>query len=94
MHMSTSVKMTEADKRKLDALQADLTRRRGVKVTQETLLRELVRMGQENIDKLAPEWKLSPAARRRLMALPMSFGRPSREETIDEELYGWGRDQP
>ncbi len=87
--------MTEADKRKLDALQADVTKRRRAKISQEALLHELVRLGQENLDKLAPEgWKLSAAARRKLMASPLSTGTATREETIDDDLYGGAGGKP
>ncbi len=87
--------MTEADKRRLDALQADVTKRRRAKISQESLLHELVRLGEQNLDKLAPgEWKMSAAAQRRLMALPVDTGKVTREETIDQELYGWDRERP
>lgn len=95
MDVSTSVKMTEADKRRLDALQADVTKRRRAKISQESLLHELVRLGEQNLDKLAPEeWKMSAAAKRKLLAVPMSTGKMTREETIDEDLDNWERGRP
>jgi hypothetical protein len=81
--------MRVEDKARLDRLQAELTARRGRKVTQTELLRELVRLGErEKTRLLAPPGKPSERALKRLMALPVDAGVDTREEDVDRALYG------
>ncbi|MGQ0535293.1 MAG: hypothetical protein ACT4PT_04395 [Methanobacteriota archaeon] len=88
--MSTSVKMRDADKRRLDRLQAELTARFGRKLSQQDLLGRLVAMAEVDKERI-----LGPKRDRRhgrslkaLLSLPMSTRRPTREADIDRDLYG------
>ena len=87
--MATSVKMREADKGRLDRLQTRLSARLGKRVTQEVLLARLVALGEEHLDSLAGE---GPAPTKetltRLMSLPTHTGIATKEEEIDQTLYG------
>lgn len=87
--MATSVKMREADKARLDRLQAEITARTGRKVSQQDLLARLVALGEREKDRVISEQKPPTKAQMaRLMALPMDMGIRTREEDIDKILYG------
>lgn len=88
--MTTSVKMQESDKARLDRLQARLTGLLGRRVTQEVLLARLLALGEQEIDRLAQTDKPSAGALDRLLSLPVRTGVKTREEEIDATLYGSG----
>lgn len=86
---TTSVKMREADKERLDRLQAEVTARMGAKVSQQDLLADLLDLAERRLDELAPKPKrAAKGAIRRLLALPLDAGVTSREEDVDAALYG------
>lgn len=84
--MSTSIKVREADKARLDRLQAELTARAGAKVTQQDLVAGLLDLGERRVGELAPRKRRRAGSMRRLMSLPVHAG-ASREEDIDRDLY-------
>lgn len=87
--MATSVKVREADKERLDRLQAEITARMGAKVSQQDLLADLLDLAERRLDELAPKPKRAPKnALKRLLALPADAGVASREEDVDAALYG------
>lgn len=91
--MATSVKMREADKGRLDRLQAELTSRSGRKMTQEELLGRLVALGERERDRLAAPPLRGKAAEEvwaRLRRLPVRTGIVTSWEEIDRHVYGEG----
>ncbi|MBI4392452.1 MAG: hypothetical protein HY556_01455 [Euryarchaeota archaeon] len=87
--MATSVKMRRADKERLDRLQAEIVARSGKRLSQQELLALLVALGERDREALTGE--LRPPGGRELaalMALPVSTGKRTTEETIDRDLYG------
>ncbi len=93
MVMSTSVKMDERAKRILDALQAQIVLSTGSKLSQQEILEEAIKFsserGEEFIRRIAGvKIPLSQPDIDRLMKIPIDFGIRTREEEIDETLYG------
>lgn len=91
--MTTSVKMRPEDKVALDRLQATLTSRTGHKMSQQELLRRLVRLGEERIADLTdedapPTPEEIEASKRRLRDLAIDTGIETSHEEIDRILYG------
>lgn len=91
--MSTSVKMSEEGKRALDALQARLVLATGKKVSQQELLDTLVKLSAEREEELVRfmagvKLPLPPEEVEKLMKLPTDWGIETKEEEIDEHLYG------
>ncbi|HEX9817067.1 MAG TPA: hypothetical protein VGB18_08810 [Candidatus Thermoplasmatota archaeon] len=87
--MPTSVKMRDADKDRLDRLQAQLVSRLGRRISQEVLLARLVALGEEQLDRLsATETRTTKEQIGRLLQLPVHTGLRTREEDLDMALYG------
>lgn len=90
--MATSIKVREADKDRLDRLQAEITSRLGSKISQQDLLADLIDLAERRIDELAPKpVEARKNALRRLFALPTDAGIASSEADVDEALYGGRR---
>jgi len=91
--MTTSVKMSEEGKCTLDALQAKILLTTGKKLSQQELLDMLVKLSaqrEEELVKLITGIKLPlhPEELEKLMKLPTDWGVKTKEEEIDEILYG------
>lgn len=91
--MSTSVKLSEADKRGLERLQALVTLKAGQKVTQQELLSTLIRGALERGDEfvesmLKTEIPLPDREYERILSLVEDWGAETRWEEIDQTLYG------
>ena len=92
--MVTSVKLSERDKRVLDALQAEATLKADKKVSQQELLELLLadaeRRKEELISKFSkrPKVPLSKKEIRKILSLPKRWGVVTSEEDIDKDLYG------
>ncbi len=91
--MTTSVKMSEEGKCTLDALQAKILLATGKKLSQQELLDMLVKLSaqrEEELVKLIAGIKLPlhPEELEKLMKLPTDWGVKTKEEEIDEILYG------
>lgn len=92
--MSTTVRIRDEDKRRLDALQARLTLDGGERLPLEEVLARALRVAAAHRGELleadrAP--KLDAAAVERLLSLSFDFGFETDESTIDHELYGIDR---
>jgi len=91
--MSTSVKLEEEDKEKLERLQALVTLKGGGKVTQQELLSILIReafeRGDEFVEKTLktsipmPEYEYE-----KLLSLVEDWGVETSWEEVDQVLYG------
>lgn len=91
--MSTSVKMDERAKRILDALQAQIVLSTGSKLSQQEILEEAIKFSSEREEEFirriaGVKIPLSQADIDCLMKTPVDFGIRTREEEIDETLYG------
>jgi len=91
--MTTSVKMSAEGKCTLDALQAKILLTTGKKLSQQELLDMLVNLSaqrEEELVKLITGIKLPlhPEELEKLMKLPTDWGVKTKEEEIDEILYG------
>ena len=93
--MSTSVKIAEADKEKLEKLQALVTLKLGEKMTQQELLARLIQdaltKGDEFVESVKPNVPMSDEEFRRVLSLAEDWGVETRSEEIDQVLYGGGR---
>ncbi len=91
--MSTSVKLDEKDKRKLDKLQALLTLSSGRKLTQQELLSALIREALAKSDEMAeavsgPRLPVEDEAFGRVRSLATDWGVETRSQELDKFLYG------
>lgn len=91
--MATTVKLTRAAKERLDRLQAKLQLRYGRRFSLQEILEKAVELGEaREKDLLAAllglHLPLPEAERARLRALHIDWGVDTREEDIDEVLYG------
>jgi len=91
--MSTSVKLDQQDKEKLDKLQALVTLKRGKKVTQQELLSTLItdafERGDELLEKVLKKGiPLSDEEYGKILSLVDDWGVETRWEDIDRTLYG------
>jgi hypothetical protein len=91
--MSTSVKLEEGDKAKLEKLQALLTLKHGRKVTQQELLSKLIGSALEKDDETAEilfgaDRPISDKDFSRTLALVENWGVKDASQRIDEYLYG------
>lgn len=91
--MNTSVKMDESAKRILDTLQAQIILSTGAKLSQQEILEEAVKFSSEREEEFirriaGVKIPLSRTDIDRLMKTPIDFGIKTREEEIDETLYG------
>jgi hypothetical protein len=97
--VSTSVKLSEADKRKLERLQAMFTIRKSKKVTQQEILSRLIGKATEEGDKFLNEEfegtvPMSDEGYRRMLSLTSDWGVKTKWEEIDDLLYGSGLTRP
>lgn len=89
--MATSVKMRDADKERLDRLQAVILAETGEKLTQQELLSRLLNLAEGRWPMLVHRPTEATAEQiEELLALPMDTGQETTEEEIDEILYGDG----
>ena len=91
--MSTSVKMSESAKSRLEELQAEIRLEAGRRITQQELLDRLVSDAyaskEELIDSYRGEWEgLSEEEIERWLSGTIASGDPVEEEGVDEALYG------
>lgn len=91
--MTTSVKVDDETKSRLERLQAEIRLRTGERVTQQELLARLVERGVESETELVDSFRdegpsLSEADRRAFHEGMVSSGRSTAEEDIDDVLYG------
>lgn len=91
--MSTSVKLSQADKRKLERLQAMVTVKTSKKVTQQEILSKLISKATEEGDKFVRKTfestvPMSDEAFRRILSLKSDWGIRTKWEDIDKTLYG------
>lgn len=87
--MSTTVRIREDDKRKLDELQARLTLTTGQRVPLEEVLHRVLQVaGQEEDRILDRPPEMTEERKQELDSLTFDLGHPTREEEIDDILYG------
>jgi len=91
--MSTSVKLSEEDKEKLEKLQALVTLKAGHKVTQQellsTLIGEALAIGDEFVEKMfKTSIPMSDQEYERILSLVEDWGVETSWEEIDQILYG------
>ena len=80
--------MAEADKARLDRLQAEIVARTGRRLSQQDLLSRLVDLGREQLDRVADiAAPPDPRALDRLMRLPVKSGKHTRADKVDAEIY-------
>jgi|SRR5271165_3948749 len=89
---TTTVKLDEADKQKLEKLQALITLK-GKKVTQQellsTLISEAIERGDEFLDQVLKDTvPMSNEDFQKILSLSEDWGFKSRWQDIDETLYG------
>src|SRR6266566_2937708 len=90
--MSTSVKLAEDDKEKLEKLQALVTLKLGEKMTQQELLARLIQgalaKSDEFIESVKPNVPMSDEEFGRVLSLSEDWGVETRSDEIDKVLYG------
>lgn len=88
--MTTSVKMLEQDKQRLDRLQGEIMAREGRRVPQQTILSWLLDLGESQKDRLAARTTRPMRGKEiaDLKRLAVRTGIPTREEEIDEAIAG------
>jgi hypothetical protein len=91
--MATSVKMDEETKEQLERLQAEIKLQTGKRVTQQELLTRLVEDAIESKEQLIDSFRekrvpVSDAEREAFHDGTISSGVETREEDIDDILYG------
>lgn len=91
--MVTSVKLSERGKRKLDALQAELTLKSGRKVSQQELLELVLADAEEHKDELISKvaeqrFPLTEEEIKKILSLSRDWSVVTSEEDIDRYLYG------
>ena len=91
--MTTSVKISEEAKELLDKLQAKVVLSLGRKPSQEKVLDAILRLSTERQEEIITRLAgvrlpLSPDEIENLMAVPEDWGVMTKEEDIDEFLYG------
>lgn len=86
--MAPSVKVRDADKRRLDRLQRKIQARRGRSVAQEDVLSWIITLGERNIGLLAEDANRPMTDREiaALMRLPVRTGIRTSESEIDDVL--------
>jgi hypothetical protein len=92
--MSTSIKLSEDAKRTLEKLQARITLATGSKIPQQHLLETIIRLSADNIDQILETTKRAMPLNKNeintILNTPMDWGTETREEEIDQTLYGKG----
>lgn len=91
--MATTVKLSGPAKERLDRLQAKLQLRYGRRFSLQDILERAIELGEEREEDLLAallglHLPLPEAARERIRRLPTDWGVETREEDIDETLYG------
>lgn len=91
--MSTSIKVTDATKSRLEELQAEIRLETGRNVTQQELLERIVTDSYESKDALIDSFRdefepLSDDEIERWLSGTIDSGTETAEEDIDEILYG------
>jgi len=91
--MSTSVKLNQADKAKLDKLQALVTLKSGGKITQQeilsTLIEEAMRSGDQFAERIAVQDAPIPDEQyERVLSLVEDWGVETSWKDVDRILYG------
>jgi len=94
--MSTSIKISQRDKEKLDKLQALITLESGEKVSQQDLMSALLEMAftrKEEITKRLSEVRipLTDEEYQRILEYITDWGIETKSEDIDKYLYGKAR---
>jgi hypothetical protein len=89
--MSTSVKLAEDDKEKLEKLQALVTLKLGEKMTQQELLARLIQdaltRGDEFIESVKPSVPMGDEEFGKVLSLLENWGVETRWEEIDQVIY-------
>jgi hypothetical protein len=91
--MSTSVKVTDTTKSRLEELQAEIRLETGSKVTQQELLERIVTDSYESKDELIESYRddfepLSEAEVDQWLSGTVDSGVETTEDEIDDVLYG------
>ena len=91
--MTTTVKIDPEFKKEIDKLQAKVTMKTGEKITQQELLVRILQFVMKNEKEFFKnfifDWKpLSDKEWENMKAYIIDFGKITKEETIDRELYG------
>lgn len=89
--MSTTVRIRDEDKRRLDRLQAKITLETGEKPSLEDLLHRLVELGEAREGELIFQDQppqLTGEEKEQALSATHDLGIVTREEDIDEILYG------
>jgi len=91
--MSTSVKIEEEDKEKLEKLQALVTLKVGQKLTQQEILSALIREAYEKSDELVEKMlkanvPMTDQEYERILSLVEDWGAETSWEEVDQTLYG------
>jgi len=89
---ATTVKISKEASRKLEALQARFRLRSGRRTTKQAIIEELVERAMEDPAPLIllrpPRTPLPAKVRAMIRKYPIDWGVETREEDIDEILYG------
>lgn len=89
--MSTTVRIRDEDKERLDRLQAKITLETGEKPSLEEVLHRLVELAEVHEDDLTGTARASPFTeqeKEQVLEARHDLGFTTREEEIDEVLYG------
>jgi len=91
--MSTSVKIEEEDKERLEKLQALVTLKAGQKLTQQEILSTLIREAYEKSDELVEKIlkasvPMTDQEYERILSLVEDWGAETSWEEVDRTLYG------
>jgi len=91
--MSTSVKIEEEDKERLEKLQALVTLKAGQKLTQQEILSTLIREAYEKSDELVEKIlkanvPMTDQEYERILSLVEDWGAETSWEEVDQTLYG------
>lgn len=91
--LTTTVKIDPEFKKEIDKLQAKVIMKTGEKITQQELLVRILKFVLTNevefFKNFIFDWQpLSDSEWDNIASYITDFGRPSKEETIDSELYG------
>lgn len=89
---ATTVKISKDASRKLEALQARFRLRSGKRTTKQAIIEELVERAMEDTAPLIilrpPRTPLPAKVRAMIRKYPIDWGMESRDDEIDEILYG------
>jgi len=93
--MSTSVKLAEEDKARLEKLQAIISLKLGERLTRQELFARLIRdaltRGDEFLESIRPDVPMSDSEFGKLLSLSADWGVKTRSEEIDKVNYSGGR---